>query len=178
MMFFSIVMEFLQREIFYRNTVNLLKSQYGCYCRSQFWGLNPHERIGLALHIDGFRAAHTPASSFGILDHSSDTSLGQSGLLMKQGVSGVSAVSGYRSVSVCKSNQQGLQSHVATAPKGSCLCMQLTRSQLCNPSRMYRDWMGAEGKYSSQVLKWNRGGCSKKCDLQRMQKHFEDFVLF
>lgn len=62
---------------------------------------------------------------FGILDHSSDTS--ESVLCMKQGYSGVSALSVYRSV-----NEQGLRSHVATAQKCACLRMEMTLEMSSN----------------------------------------------
>lgn len=67
---------------------------------------------------------------FGILDHSSDAS--ESVLCMKQGSSGVSALSVYRSVSNCKAGLALQKSHVATAQKCACLCMEMTLEMSSN----------------------------------------------
>lgn len=85
---------------------------------------------------------------FGILDHSSDTS--ESVLCMKQGYSGVSALSVYRSV-----NEQGLRSHVATAQKCACLRMEMTGNELQNPSKVYGNWLGIEGRANISHRCWS-----------------------
>lgn len=72
---FWLVMEFLQREIFNRIAMKLLKRRHGNYCRSCFWRPSLNEGTDLTTQIP---APPSPFSTgFAVLHHSSEASPSQ-----------------------------------------------------------------------------------------------------